>query len=295
MAIFMQLLLRSLETGSVYALAALGIIIIYRTSNITHFAQGAMGMFNTFAVTFFFLYGRMPLWMAVLMGVGTAFVMGVLVDLIIIRRAKRIAPISKQIITLGLIMVILGLASTVFGVDPLPLPKLIQGGEFDVLGATISYNAVFNIVFGLALMSLFFYILQRTKWGLAVRTTASNELTARLMGVPTKTVTMVAWALAGVLGVLSGVMIAPATKVDLNVLDAVQINALIACVLGGFQSFYGPVIGAYIIAIAKNMIVFYGQPIGLDVWGEQLVLLSILVFIIFRPNGIIGKKIVKKV
>jgi branched-chain amino acid transport system permease protein len=144
-------------------------------------------------------------------------------------------------------------------------------------------------------MSLFFYILQRTKWGLAVRTTASNELTARLMGVPTKTVTMVAWALAGVLGVLSGVMIAPATKVDLNVLDAVQINALIACVLGGFQSFYGPVIGAYIIAIAKNMIVFYGQPLGLDVWGEQLVLLSILIFIIFRPNGIIGKKIVKKV
>ena len=102
MAIFMQLLLRSLETGSVYALAALGIIIIYRTSNITHFAQGAMGMFNTFAVTFFFLFGRMPLWLAILMGVATAFLMGILVDLVIIRRAKRIAPISKQIITLGL-------------------------------------------------------------------------------------------------------------------------------------------------------------------------------------------------
>jgi len=288
---FLQLVLRSLETGSIYALAALGIIIIYRTSNITHFAQGAMGMFNTFVVTYLFTSAKMPLWMAILGGVTTALISGFLVDFIIIRHTKKVAPISKQIITLGLIMIFVGVAPFLFGVDPLNLPAILPNGAVSIGGASISYNGIFNISFGLVLMGILFYILQKTKWGLAIRTTASNEATARLMGVPTKTVTMVAWAIAGALGVLAGVMTAPFTSVNLNLMDGVQLNALIACVLGGFQTFYGPVLGAYIIGIVKNLLVYYVS----SVWGEQLLYVGILIFIVFRPYGLIGKKIIKKV
>lgn len=291
MSTFLQLVLRSLETGSIYALAALGIIIIYRTSNITHFAQGAMGMFNTFVVTFLFTSAKMPLWMAILGGVTTALISGFLVDFIIIRHTKKVAPISKQIITLGLIMIFVGVAPFLFGVDPLNLPAILPNGAVSIGGASISYNGIFNISFGLVLMGILFYILQKTKWGLAIRTTASNEATARLMGVPTKTVTMVAWAIAGALGVLAGVMTAPFTSVNLNLMDGVQLNALIACVLGGFQTFYGPVLGAYIIGIVKNLLVYYVS----SVWGEQLLYVGILIFIVFRPYGLIGKKIIKKV
>jgi len=288
---FLQLVLRSLETGSIYALAALGIIIIYRTSNITHFAQGAMGMFNTFVVTYLFTSAKMPLWMAILGGVTTALISGFLVDFIIIRHTKKVAPISKQIITLGLIMIFVGVAPFLFGVDPLNLPAILPNGAVSIGGASISYNGIFNISFGLVLMGILFYILQKTKWGLAIRTTASNEATARLMGVPTKTVTLVAWAIAGALGVLAGVMTAPFTSVNLNLMDGVQLNALIACVLGGFQTFYGPVLGAYIIGIVKNLLVYYVS----SVWGEQLLYVGILIFIVFRPYGLIGKKIIKKV
>ncbi len=291
MSTFLQLVLRSLETGSIYALAALGIIIIYRTSNITHFAQGAMGMFNTFVVTYLFTSAKMPLWMAILGGVTTALISGFLVDFIIIRHTKKVAPISKQIITLGLIMIFVGVAPFLFGVDPLNLPAILPNGAVSIGGASISYNGIFNISFGLILMGVLFYILQKTKWGLAIRTTASNEATARLMGVPTKTVTLVAWAIAGALGVLAGVMTAPFTSVNLNLMDGVQLNALIACVLGGFQTFYGPVLGAYIIGIVKNLLVYYVS----SVWGEQLLYVGILIFIVFRPYGLIGKKIIKKV
>ncbi|MFV0352405.1 MAG: branched-chain amino acid ABC transporter permease [Oscillospiraceae bacterium] len=287
----LQLILRSLETGSVYALAALGIIIIYRTSLITHFAQGSMGMFNTFVVTMFFTSFNMPLWASVLCGVVSAVLTGFLVDVLIIRHAKKASPVAKQIITLGLIMIFLGLAPMLFGVDPLLLPRFIAGGEISFLGASISYNAILNISIGLLLMGTLFYMLQRTKLGLAIRTTASNEPTARLMGVPTRTVTMFAWALAGILGMLSGVMIAPTTTVTTTLMNAVQVNALFACVLGGFQTFYGPVIGAYIIGVGRNFLAYYVS----DIWGEQLMYLLILLFLIFRPNGIIGKKIVKKV
>lgn len=291
MSTFIQIILRSLETGSIYALAALGIIIIYRTSYTTNFAQGVVAMFNTFVVTFLFNKLGIPLWMAVMGGIVSAIMTGFLIDLLIIRHTKNVSPVAKQIITLGLIMIVLGLAPLFFGVDPLRLPRLIESGDIGVFGASISYNGLFNIALGLAIMTGMFFILQRTKWGLAIRTTASNEYVARLMGVPTKSVTMAAWGVAGVLGVIAGVMTAPMTSVTLNLMDEVQITALVACVLGGFQTFHGPVIGAYIMGIVRNLLLFYVS----SVWGGQILYILILVFIVFRPYGLIGKKIVKKV
>jgi len=291
MSTFLQVILRSLETGSIYSLAALAIIIVYRTSNTVNFSQGAIGMFNTFVVTYLFGSIGVPLWLAIIGGVLSAIIMGLLIDILIIRHTKKVSAVAKQIITLGLMMIILGITPLLFGVDPLRLTKLIKSGDIEMLGASISHNGLFNIVFGLAVMASLFYILQKTKWGLAVRTTASNEYTAKLMGVPTKMVTMGAWAVAAVLGVLSGAMVAPMTSVTLNLMDDIQINALIACVLGGFQTFYGPVIGAYIIGISRNLLLYYVS----SIWGEQILYILILLFLIVRPFGLIGKKIVKKV
>lgn len=288
---FIQVILRSLETGSIYALAALGIIIVFRTSLVVNFAQGVIGMFNAFVVTYCFNSIGLPLWLAIIGGVISSIIMGLLIDVIIIRHTKKVSPDAKQIITLGLMMIILGITPLFFGVDPLRLPRLIESGDIKLLGASISYNGLFNITFGLAVMATLFYILQKTKWGLAVRTTASNEYTAKLMGVPTKTVTMGAWAVAAALGVLSGVMVAPMTSVTLNLMDEVQVIGLIACVLGGFQTFYGAVIGAYIIGISRNLLLYYGS----SVWGGQILYILILLFLVFRPHGLIGKKIVKKV
>lgn len=291
MSTFLQLFLRSLETGGIYALAALGIIVIYRTSNITHFAQGAMGMFNAFVVTVLCTKVGLPLVVATLCGMVSAIISGCLVDFVIIRRTKKVSPVAKQIITLGLIMIFVGVTPMAFGVDPLNLPKFIEEGSLSIAGASISYNGLFNILLGVGIMLALFYLLQKTKMGLAIRTTASNEQVARLMGVPTRNVTLFAWALAACLGCLAGVMIAPATTVTVSLMDAVQVNALIACVLGGFQTFYGPVLGAYIIGVGKNMLVYYVD----SVWGEQLLYLLILLFIVFRPQGLVGKKFIKKV
>lgn len=291
MGTFLQIIFRSLETGSIYALAALGIIIINRTSNITNFAQGAVAMFNTFVVTYLFNSLGLPLPLAIVGGIVSAVLTGFLIDLAIIRHTKKVSPVAKQIITLGLIMIVVGITPIFFGVDPLRLPRLIESGDVMIGGASISYNGLFNISLGLAVMMGLFYVLQNTKWGLAVRTTASNDAVARLMGVPTKTVTLAAWAVAGILGVLSGIMTAPMTSVTLTLMDEVQVTALVAVVLGGFQTFYGPVIGAYIMGIVRNLLLFYVS----SVWGGQILYILILVFIVFRPYGLIGKRTVKKV
>lgn len=291
MSTFIQIILRSLETGSVYALAALAIIIVFRTSNIVNFSQGVVAMFNTFVVTYLFNSFGLNIWLALLGGVVSAIVTGLLIDVVIIRHTKKVDPEAKQIITLGMVMIFLGITPLLFGVDPMRLPRLIDSGNLTILGADISYNGIFNIIFGLIFMSILFYVLQKTKAGLAVRATSFNEYTARLMGVPVKTVTTGAWAVAGVLGVIAGTMVAPMTSVTLNLMDEIQVNALIALVLGGFQTFYGPVLGAYIIGISRNLLLYYVSP----VWGGQILYVLILVFLVFRPHGLIGKKFVKKV
>lgn len=291
MGTFFQLLIRSLETGSVYALATLGIIIIFRTSNTVHFAQGTMGMFCTYMTAYTIMKTGTHVVIAAAIGVAVAVVLGVLVDFLVIRRTSRVSPVAKQIITLGLLMVFLGITPMIFGVDLMKLPKTIENGAVNLGNASLSYNGLLNIVLGLAIMLGLFYVLQKTKLGLALRATASNETTARMLGIPSKNVTMFAWAFAGVLGCLSGVMIAPSTTVTLTLMDSVQMNAMIACVLGGFQTFYGPVLGAYILGIMKNFMVYYVS----SVWGEQILYLLIFIFMVFRPNGLIGKAQVKKV
>jgi len=291
MSTFFQLIFSGLEMGSIFALATLGIIIIFRTSRATNFAQGAIGMFNAFVATTLLINHNLSVWVAAIIGMLTAFVTGIIIDLVIIRRAKRANIIGKQIITFGLILILLGVAPMMFGSVPLSFPRFIPSGEFQIAGAFLTHNGLFNILVGLGLMGGLFYFLQHTKWGLAVRVTASNEQTAKLMGVPTSLVTMGAWAVAAALGTLSALMLAPMRNVDVTMMEMVQVNALIAGVLGGFQTFHGPVFAAYIIALARNLIMFYIS----DSWGEPLLYLLILLFIVVRPNGLIGKKTVKKV
>ncbi|MDF2821094.1 MAG: livH [Clostridiales bacterium] len=294
MGIFIQILLNSLEIGGIYALAALGIILIYRTSNTQNYAQGTISMFNAFVATyiFAFLFNKENkfAWVAAILGMASALVVGMLVDRVVISRATKVHPVSKQIITLGLIMIFLGMAPMIFGTDPMPFPKFIYGSH-TILGATISYSAILNILIGIVIMVVLFYMLQKSKWGLSVRATASNEVVARMMGIPTPLITMASWAIAAALGTLAAIMLAPATSVNLSMMDGVQVIALMACVLGGFQTFHGPVVAAYIIGFASNLITYYVS----SVWSDSILYILILIVILFMPNGLFGKKVVKKV
>ena len=293
MSTFLQMIFGGLEAGSVAALAALGIIIIFRTSRATNFAQGAIGMFNAFLTASILVNHDIPVWVATIIGMLVAFLTGVVIDLLIIRRAKKVNILGKQIITFGLVLILVGLAPMIFGSIPIRFPHFIHpANAFQIFGARLQHNALLNILLGLGIMGILFYFLQFTKWGLAVRVTASSEGTAKLMGVPTSLVTMGAWAVAAALGTLSALMIAPdGMGITPGLMDSVQVNALIAGVLGGFQTFYGPVIAAYITAILRNLLRFYVS----HTWGEAILLLLILLFMVVRPNGLIGKKIVKKV
>jgi branched-chain amino acid transport system permease protein len=311
MSAFIQLLFKGLEMGSVYALATLGIMLIFRTSVLTNFAQGVIGMLNAFVVSFLLTRYGWSIWLAVPVGLLTAFLTGVIVDLGVIRPAKKVSSLSKQIITMGLVIVIIGITPLFFGnleSDGARVYRFLDAGAIIILGTSIDYNIIFNIVLVMAILLSLFLIMQKTRWGLAVRATASNSQVARMMGIPTRMITMGAWAVAAMLATLSAVLYAPLFgNLNPGFMTSIQIAAFIACVFGGFQTFYGPVLAAYILGISVNMAgyygsgffqLFFGDRISDDFgsqWGTQIVYVLIILFILFKPLGLIGKKIVKKV
>ena len=294
MGTFLYLLLKSLETGSVYALAALGIVLIFRTSSTTNFAQGSIGTLNAFVAASLLTSWGWSIWAVAIIAMITSFITGIIIDTFIIRPASKVSIVSKQIITLGLIMVIIGIIPMIFGVDPLRMPRFIEITNETTMyfwNTSITFNAIFVILISVSLMGFLFWFLKYTRWGLAIRVTASNEVTSRLMGVPTKRVTMASWATAAAFGTLAALIIAPQSSVNVMMMTDVQVNAFFACVLGGFGTFSGPVIGAYLIAFSKNVTQYYIT----DVWGNVIVYLIILVFLFFKPFGLFGKKPVSKV
>ncbi|RSK28364.1 branched-chain amino acid ABC transporter permease [Bacillus sp. HMF5848] len=290
MAELFQSIIAGLETGSLYALAALGLVLIYRTSDVINFAQGEMAMFSSF-VAFTIFQNNMPYVAAFFGAIIFAIFLGFVVERIFIRPASKANIVSKMIITLGLIMIFNGLASAIFGTDSYPFRKAITAANLQVGEVIIQPNALFIITVTLLVMLILFYLIRNTMMGIAIRATAQNETTAKLMGIPVSRVYSLSWIIATVLGAIAGVLIAPTTNVSTSMMMEVHLKSFVAAVLGGMGSFIGPVIGGFIIGIFDNLVGFY---ISLQ-WRTVIVYGLLIIVLIVKPAGLFGKTHRKKV
>jgi branched-chain amino acid transport system permease protein len=286
-----QIIFRSIEMGGIYSLAAFGITLIFRSSNMTNFAQGSMAMFNAYISYILMKSLGFSTPLAALFGVIISLVIGGFNYLTIIKKAENASSVAKQIITMGLIILLTGLAPIIFGTDPVYFPTILPNKTFTVLGSAITYNGLFNIGVSVILVTVLFLLLKYTRFGLGIRMTASDKETAMLMGVRTDMVTLFAWAIAGAFGLISAIMIAPMSGVQPNMMNTIQIAALISCVLGGLNKFWGPIVAAYIFAIGRNVLLLYVS----STWGEQILYVLIILIINLRPQGLFGRKEIKKV
>ena len=290
MDLFLQNIVGGLQSASMYGLAALGLVLIYKTTGVINFAQGELGMFNAFVAAWLYA-NNVPLVFAVILTLAIAGLVGFLIEWGVMRHALKIDPLGKMIMTMGFVMIAQGLAPMFFGNNPLYFPKLLQGDPINIAGVSILPNTILIIVITLGVMSALFYVLQKSKWGLAIRVTAENVNTAKLMGVPTKYVSMAVWTLATVLGAMAATMVAPLTTVNVSMMADIHLKSFISAVLGGFATFYGPVVGAFIIGILNNLIGFYVS----SKWATAILYVFILIVLIVKPTGIFGKKYIKKV
>ncbi len=309
-------LILGLADAAPLALVTLAIVLIFRTSYTTNFAQGMISTSAAYVTAIFyssFLMTRFPganpilmTIIAFIVGIIIGFLLGIFIDTVIIRHAKFTTVVSKQIITMGVVLVLLGLLPTIFArfeINMPLMPKFFTDQIIIPVGETnlrIQHNHLFIIGIAAVVISSVFALLKFTKWGLGVRATASNERVAGLMGINTKFITRMSWGIAGMLGALGAILYAGSQVISSGFMVEMQVNGFLASILGGFTSFIGPIIGAVIIPILNVLIGFFTQNVmlgsySLAVYTKVFVYIIVLVIILIKPLGLFGKKIIKKV
>jgi branched-chain amino acid transport system permease protein len=292
-AIVLQIIINSLFPISILSLTTFAIILIYKTSATTNFAQGIISILGAHVSAYLFSIMGWNMYLSILVGIVMSFVIGLLIDTQIFRRAKLIFPIGKQMITLGIVLIFIGFIPVTFSRYQLAMSPLMEGNVSFNLGdatLTMTAHALLTTLLTIVILSSLFFALKYSKWGLGVRATASQETVAAMMGVNTKTITALSWAIAAGLGSLAASLFSANMLFDALFMTPIQINAFLAGIVGGFTSFIGPLVGASLLTIVGNMIGF-----NFSLAREVLMYGLILVVILIKPNGLFGKKVIKKV
>lgn len=307
----MQIILDSFSESAVLMLVTLAVVLIFKTSTTTNFAQGTISTMAAFFMAAFtngkvadgtsvLSYGVLPLIISILVGVVSAFTTSLLIDKLLLRKARFKNPAGTQMITMGVVLLLTGLVSVVLSERGQYYAIPIIKGSQKLFGLNITNHAILLILLAAFIIAVIFVLLQKTKWGLGVRATAANEIMADAMGVNTHSITAITWGLAGALGAVAAIFYAPiAIKENaINIatlMIIMQVDALLALVVGGITNFYGPVVVAFFIPVTRAIIAVALSPLKLTAWANAFLYVIILLVILLFPNGVFGKKRVKKV
>ncbi|MDT7943618.1 MAG: branched-chain amino acid ABC transporter permease [Dehalococcoidia bacterium] len=296
-SLFGQQIVAGLATGAMYALFALALVLIYRSTDIINFAQSEMAMFGTFCMWSLHLAGLAP-WQLILLGVLFGFALGAVVERIVIRPVEDKPHLNVVVVTLGLFLLLNSTAIWIWAKGELPkrFPSPFSFKGVDLGFATIPEHQLGLLVVGLGVMILLALLFSRTKVGLAMRATAQNPLASRLMGINVGRMLTLGWALSAALGGLAGALIAPITFLHPGFMLPIFLYASAAAVLGGLTSAPGAVVGGFIIGVGENLLGTYTPAKWLGPEMKLPIIMLVLVLILLvRPTGLFGERAVRRV
>ena len=309
MAFFLETLIGGLMAGMLYSLVALGFVLIYKASGVFNFAQGAMVLFAALAMARFAEW--IPKWTgidnAIVANLAAFLIAGVfmfvvawVIERLVLRHLVNQEGATLLMATLGITYFLEGVGQTLFGSDiykiDVGMPKdpvflfesVFEGGVLvnkeDVIAAAIAATLVL-------LLSIFF---QKTKTGRALRAVADDHQAAQSIGIPLNRIWVIVWCVAGVVALVAGMIWGSKLGVQFS-LTTVALRALPVVILGGLTSVPGAIIGGLIIGVGEKLSEVYLGPFvggGIEIWFAYVLA---LVFLLFRPQGLFGEKIIDRV
>ncbi|MDL2403553.1 branched-chain amino acid ABC transporter permease [Rhizobium mayense] len=288
-----EVLVGGLLSGVMYSLVAIGFVLIYKTSGVLNFAQGAMLLFA--ALTFVSLLEHgIPFAVALLLTFVAMVLIGLAVERTVLRPLTNKPPITLFMATLGLSYIIEGAAQLIWGTQVHGLELGIEDVPFDVGGVFISQFDLFAAaVAGLmvAALSAFF---RYTRIGLAFRAVADDQFAALAVGLKLPWIWATVWAAAGVVALVAGLLWGARLGVQFS-LSLVVLKALPVLVLGGFDSILGAIVGGLLIGATEKLAeVYIGEYFGGGIEG-WIAYVAALAFLLIRPSGLFGQKLVERV
>ena len=289
----LQYTVSGLSNGSIYALVALGLALIYRSTRVLNFAHGDIATAGTF-MAFILLGLKLHYLISFILALAFGALIAILFYFIIIIPAQRreATQLGLIILTLGLGLILQGLILIFGGTEPQSFPFPLSDTKIIKIGSlSVSELSIGTFVIGLSGSLLFYLMVQKTKIGLAMRATSENLPAAQTMGIPTRRILALSWGLAASLGVLAGIFLAPALLLDPFLMLEPFLKGFAAAILGGLNSLPGAIAGGLILGVAESLA---GGFVSIA-FKNTLAFLIIIVVLLFRPEGLFGKEFKERV
>jgi len=296
MSLFIERMFNGLADGSVFALLALALVVVFRATGQINFAQGEIGMMGAFVVSTLTLTGW-PVWLSIGAAMIFGFVVALLLERVVVRPTEHRSPGAVIVALIGVFLGLNQLATMIWGNDARSLPSPFPTDADDFVrigGAPIRIERLGIIAVLAVLVALLWLLFNRTRVGLAMRAVANNQESSNLVGMRVGRVLALGWGLAGAIGVLAAALLAPQAGLSNSLMIAPFLLASVAAVLGGLDSPLGAVVGGLIIGLVRAVLVGYVDFLGSGaVFPVMLVVL--LGVLLLRPNGLFGSEAVERV
>ena len=292
MELFTNQVLAGIATGAIYACMALAVVMIYQAIDHLNFAQGEMAMFSTF-ISWQLMQWGIPYWWAFLITLVVSFAGGILIERLLFKplaKAPVLTNVAGFIALFAIVNSVAGLTwdftikqyPTPFGSSPFLGSQLISTHQAGMIGVTL-----------LMLIGLYLFF-QFTRIGLAMRAAAALPESARLVGINTSWMIALGWGMASAIGAVAGILIAPVVFLEPNMMGGVLVYGFAAAVLGGLSSPLGAVVGGFLVGVFENLAGTYIPGVGNEL-KLPIALALIITVLVFKPAGLFGRAIVKRV
>jgi branched-chain amino acid transport system permease protein len=285
----LQQVFSGLAAGSIYASVALALVMIYRSTDLVNFAQGEMAMFSTY-IAWTLVNAGLPFWAAFAITLIVSFLGGMLIERVVIRPVENAPVLAAVVVTIGLLLIFNSVAGWIYSYTVQDFPSPFP--DRPLFHALITTRDLGVIAVSLIMLVLLFLFFRFTSTGLAMRAAAQNPASARLCGIRVGRMLAIGWGLAAAIGATAGIMVAPVLFLDPNMMGGVLLYAFAGALLGGITSPVGAVVGGLIVGVTENLVGTYLIASQLKL---TVALALIILVLVFKPNGLFGTAVVRRV
>ncbi|HET9949377.1 MAG TPA: branched-chain amino acid ABC transporter permease [Longimicrobiales bacterium] len=284
MTLFLQQLVNGIALGSVYALVALGLTLVYGVLKVPNFAHGALYTAGAYVVYQTLVSGGGSYVLATLAAVLAVAVIAAVMEWVVFRPLQGKTPVHAMIAALGVLFFLEGTADVIWGPDFRQVPTPLDG-VVNVAGVSITEQRVLVIVAAIVTMAALYLLLKRTLVGMSIEAMAQDPEGALLVGIDTRRVALVTFALSGVLAAVAGALIAPLVLVFPTMGASVTLKAFVIVILGGMGSVPGAIVGGYLLALAETMAGTYVA----FAFSELIAFAVLVAVLVVRPTGLFAR------
>lgn len=295
MSLLIERIFNGLYDGSVYAMLALALVVVFRSTGQLNFAQGEIGTAGAFFASTLTLSG-LPVWLAIVLAMVLGLLIAAGMERLIVRPIEHRNPSAVIIALIGAFFLINQVVALIWGVDARSLPSPFPSKATDfvrVFGAPIRWDRIGTILVLAVLVGALWVLFTKTKVGLAMRAVANQQESSNLVGIRVGQILVLGWGLAGAIGVLAACLLAPSAGLTGTLMLGPFLLASVAAVLGGLDSPVGAVVGGLVIGLVKALSVGYVS--WLNGMLFPVMLLILLGILLFRPAGLFGTERVERV